>query len=87
MRKFFRSLTLICAGSCAVFLVPDGLVLAQEQPPAQAPPAQPLSPDQLDNLVAPIALYPDNILSQILGRRRIRLRLSRRSNGSSRIKA
>jgi hypothetical protein len=30
------------------------------------PPSEPLTPDQLDNLVAPIALYPDNLLSQIL---------------------
>jgi Protein of unknown function (DUF3300) len=37
---------------------------AQQQAPA--PPAQALSPDQLANLVAPIALYPDNLLSQIL---------------------
>ena len=49
---------------------------AQEPPPyPQAPPpdagnAQPnaplLTPDQLDNLVAPIALYPDSLLSQVL---------------------
>jgi uncharacterized protein DUF3300 len=51
----------------AVSLVPFGWSFGQEAPPAaQPPPAQPLSPDQLDNLVAPIALYPDNILSQIL---------------------
>ena len=37
-------------------------------PPGQqaGPPQQPLSPDQLDNLVAPIALYPDQLMSQIL---------------------
>ncbi len=35
-----------------------------QQPPP--PPAQPLSAQQLDDLVAPVALYPDNILSQIL---------------------
>jgi hypothetical protein len=55
---------------CGLLLLPAGtLLMAQPQfpPPAQAPPAaQPLSPDQLDNLVAPIALYPDNLLSQIL---------------------
>ena len=36
--------------------------------PAQEPPpnAAPLSPAQLDTLVAPIALYPDSLLSQIL---------------------
>src|ERR1700733_368549 len=33
---------------------------------AAPPPAQPLNPQQLQNLVAPIALYPDNLLSEIL---------------------
>jgi hypothetical protein len=47
---------------------PAGVLLAQEPaPPAQSsPPAQPLSPDQLDTLVAPVALYPDSLLSQVL---------------------
>ncbi|MGA2878120.1 MAG: DUF3300 domain-containing protein [Bryobacteraceae bacterium] len=39
-------------------------LLAQGQP--APPPLQPLSSDQLDNLVAPIALYPDALLSQVL---------------------
>ena len=30
------------------------------------PQAQPLTPDQLDQLVAPIALYPDNLVAQVL---------------------
>jgi hypothetical protein len=30
------------------------------------PPAQPLSPDQLEQLVAPIALYPDALVAQVL---------------------
>ncbi len=33
---------------------------------SQAAPAPLLSPDQLDNLVAPIALYPDPLLGQVL---------------------
>ncbi len=37
----------------------------QSGPPQQAPP-QLLSPAQLDNLVAPIALYPDPLLSEVL---------------------
>jgi hypothetical protein len=42
-------------------------VAQQPQPPApQQPAAQPLSTEQLDQLVAPIALYPDNLLGQIL---------------------
>jgi len=34
--------------------------------PAPPPPGQTLAPDQLDGLVAPIALYPDPLLGQIL---------------------
>jgi hypothetical protein len=47
-------------------ILAGGLLLAQQPaPPAQAP-AQLLSPQQLDTLVAPVALYPDRLLSQIL---------------------
>jgi hypothetical protein len=49
-------------------LLAAGLMLAQEAPPpdeGQAQ-AQPFAPEQLDTLVAPVALYPDALLSQIL---------------------
>jgi hypothetical protein len=36
------------------------------QPADNAPQAQPLTPDQLDQLVAPLALYPDNLVAQVL---------------------
>ena len=39
---------------------------APAPPPPLPPPGQNLSPDQLDGLVAPIALYPDELVSQIL---------------------
>ncbi len=43
------------------------VVLAQEPwPQAQPAQQQVLSPEQLDNLVAPIALYPDPLLGQML---------------------
>jgi hypothetical protein len=46
-------------------IVPGAATLAQNGPPA--PQSTPLlSPDQLDNLVAPIALYPDPLLAQVL---------------------
>jgi Protein of unknown function (DUF3300) len=51
------------ARAAAVFLCVT--LLAQEAPPPP-PPGQTLSPDQLDGLVAPIALYPDPLVSQIL---------------------
>src|SRR5215472_12711397 len=41
------------------------LALPQDQPP-MPPPEQTLSPNQLDDLVAPVALYPDPLLSQVL---------------------
>lgn len=62
---------------CALTLAgTGGILVGQEQaPPAQAPPPgqayqppqqQPLSPQQLQDLVAPIALYPDPLLGQLL---------------------
>ena len=60
---------------CTLLLLQAGAFLvAQEQPPPPeqappergGPPAQALPPDQLANLVAPIALYPDSLLSQVL---------------------
>jgi hypothetical protein len=51
----------------AVLLLTTAALCAQDQPaPPPPPPGQTLSPDQLADLVAPIALYPDPLLSQIL---------------------
>jgi hypothetical protein len=69
-RMFFRqAVSLICV----LLLLPgSALLTAQEAPPppqAQGPvpaTAPLLSPEQLDNLVAPVALYPDSLLSQLL---------------------
>src|SRR4051794_40693745 len=39
----------------------------QAQPVSQTPPnAEPLKPEQLEALVAPIALYPDELLANVL---------------------
>jgi len=70
-----RSLVLMLAG----LMIPIGLAqvsaYAQDAPPPppdqedQGPPPQQwnaLSPDQLNELVAPIALYPDSLVAQIL---------------------
>ncbi len=63
-----RRATVITA---AVLLLAGGLAIAQTGLPASDPaPAPPItlqtSPPQLDDLLAPIALYPDPLLSQIL---------------------
>ena len=52
----------VCALLLTLFPL-SGLASAQE---AAQPAAQLLTPDQLDDLVAPIALYPDPLLSQVL---------------------
>lgn len=56
------------AGLAALSLAAT-LAFGQEQgpPPEQAPPPAPsFTPEQLDSLVAPVALYPDSLLSQVL---------------------
>jgi hypothetical protein len=60
-----QAVCLVC-----VPLLAGGLLVAQQpgvppQAPAQAP-AQMLTPQQLETMVAPVALYPDRLLGQIL---------------------
>jgi uncharacterized membrane protein YgcG len=58
----------------AVLLIPEAPVLAQPAaPPPSAPEAPPggqaaqrFNPEQLDAMLAPIALYPDTLLTQVL---------------------
>jgi uncharacterized membrane protein YgcG len=77
MKLFWKILT--CAAECTIALAlgAGGLRAASlptlDQPPTQGPPpsqaqpqSAPLSPDQLQQLVAPIALYPDALVAQIL---------------------
>lgn len=59
----------ILAFVCALVLLPgDTNLLSQASAPAPAADEQAASipPEQLDSLVAPIALYPDPLLSQTL---------------------
>jgi hypothetical protein len=55
---------------CAVALLPGDTTLFASQASAQSPPPEEqktsVPPEQLDSLVAPIALYPDPLLSQTL---------------------
>jgi hypothetical protein len=68
-RPFRKLLALVCV---ALLAHGEIALLAQEAPqgtpaePAAEPAAAKLSPDQLDSLVAPIALYPDPLLAQTL---------------------
>lgn len=55
---------------CALLLVPGDLTAYVQSPPQQEAPLEQPAPkipnDQLDSLVAPIALYPDPLLAQVL---------------------
>src|SRR5580658_7727344 len=65
---------LACVLALALMLpmLPEALSAAQEQDaqapaqPSQAPPYTQQTPEQLQQLVAPIALYPDSLVAQIL---------------------
>src|SRR5215472_6235239 len=62
------TLTRVMAVMCSALLAAQPYIYGQ-QPAPSAPSAQAaglLSPQQLDSLVAPIALFPDPILSQVL---------------------
>jgi Protein of unknown function (DUF3300) len=61
-----RGTAILCIG---LLIAQKPYAIAQQPQPTGTPPEQAqtlLSPDQLDSLVAPVALYPDPILSQVL---------------------
>src|SRR4029079_6595567 len=49
-----------------VLLAAGSLPVSAHPPATEAEKPQPKSPDQMDSLVAPIALYPDPLLAQVL---------------------
>ncbi len=68
LKKVSLQFTRVVAVICAALLVPgDAILLAQDAPPPPPQNQAPLlPPEQLDSLAAPVALYPDPLLSQIL---------------------
>ena len=69
--KLFRTFARQSIGLiCAFLLVPGDTLLTAQQPQTgqqqQASSSPKIPPDQLDSLVAPIALYPDPLLAQTL---------------------
>ena len=64
-----RALSIVCAA--ALIAIPSGVPIFGQNPTLPPPqnagqPAPLLTPYQLDNLVAPLALYPDPLLGQVL---------------------
>ncbi len=66
-RILSASVSLVTASALALGMIAAPVANAAAQNPTVAPAAyQPLSADQLDNLVAPVALYADPLLAQVL---------------------
>jgi len=61
MKLFFKFAVLVCVFTGTVLFMP-----AQVPVPPPAPANQPLSDAQLDQLLGPIALYPDPLIAEIL---------------------
>ena len=74
---------------CAALLVPGDATLLRSQTKESTPDAQKtpkIAPDQLDSLVAPIALYPDPMLHKFWLPRPTLWRSSNSSSGWRRIR-
>jgi len=63
MRALKQTLTLFL---CAAFVLSSTYSLAQSQLQGEDPNTANLTPQEIDNLVAPIALYPDALVAQVL---------------------
>ena len=64
--RYFRGLALICSAAIAPG---DALLYGQAAPQSSQTANQQnqiMSPEQMDSLVAPVALYPDSLLAQVL---------------------
>src|ERR1700728_4161498 len=71
MLSVFMCTTLLAWGTTPAFAFqdqasPQDSSQTSSQTSSSAPAPAPLSPDQLDALVAPIALYPDALVAQVL---------------------
>ena len=69
MNTFQKGLAVLLSWSLVIGTVPAGSAYAKESPQSEAQPTDPgttQSREELQQLVAPIALYPDALVSQIL---------------------
>src|SRR4029453_8805461 len=62
-RRYTRRLAAVL---CVLLMSPGPMIPGGSTPQDAAPEAPPIPAEQLDSLVAPIALYPDPLLSQVL---------------------
>ncbi len=64
--RWFDTAKTVGLASCLLFGVGTSFAQDEPQPPPEPPQAAQQSPEQLQQLVAPIALYPDSMIAQIL---------------------
>src|SRR6476619_328933 len=64
--RYTKALSRLTTLICAAVLLPGNSLLFAAYPQAAGGEAVKIPAEQLDSLVAPIALYPDNLLSQTL---------------------
>src|SRR5579863_9544017 len=72
MTLLYKALAVLMSFLLVFTAIPVDATAQSDQQSASAPPAQPdeyalLTADELDGLVAPIALYPDALVAQVLG--------------------
>jgi uncharacterized membrane protein YgcG len=66
MARFIHSLFLLALSTAAFMPLPAAAQVPPPDAAASGPPPAPLPQDKLDALLAPIALYPDQLLGQVL---------------------
>src|SRR6266850_5170565 len=66
MKVIQQGMALVLCGCLVLFGVRDGFAFQTDQSVSQPPQAAQQSSEQLQQLVAPIALYPDALIAQIL---------------------
>jgi Protein of unknown function (DUF3300) len=69
MKTFQKGLAVLLSWSLVISTLPASSAYAKQSPQSEAQPTDPgttQSPEGLQQLVAPIALYPDALVSQIL---------------------
>jgi len=66
MRRFLAVLLTFCLAGIPLLEAAPAQPVSALLPQDDSGPYEPYSPEQLDNLLAPVALYPDPLLSQLL---------------------
>ena len=64
LREFFA---IFLVGAVAMATNPGALALPMYEPPYQEADQAALTTNDIENIVSPIALYPDQLIAQILG--------------------